>query len=78
MRDWAFFKEKILPAVLGVSIGSDHVTLNLLENDLKDVLKDALLGRRADLSEWVLTQMSETTLKVLPIPFLSFFLSLML
>lgn len=47
MHDWAFFKEKILPAVLGVSIGSDHVTLNLLENDLKDVL----LGRRADLSE---------------------------
>lgn len=48
MHDWAFFKEKISPAVLGVSIGSDHVTLNLLENDLKDVL----LGRRSDLSEW--------------------------
>lgn len=67
MHDWAFFKEKILPAVLGVSIGGDHVTLNLFENDLKDVL----LGRRADLSEWDLIQTSETTSKGLPLLFLS-------
>lgn len=70
MHDWAFFKEKFLPAVLGVSIGSDHVTLNLLENDLKDVL----LGRRADLSEWDLIQTSETTSKGLPLLFLSLML----
>lgn len=74
MHDWAFFKEKFLPAVLGVSIGSDHVTLNLLENDLKDVPKDVLLGRRADLSEWDLIQTSETTSKGLPLLFLSLML----
>lgn len=68
MHDWAFFKEQSLPAVLGVSVGSDHVTLNLLENDLKDVPKDVPLGRRAALSERDLIQ---TTSKGLPLLFLS-------